>query len=187
MHKYGLSIPPKVKEAIEIDKENGDTLWWDAILQEMKILRPAFKSYEGNKEDLPPGYQQIKFHMIFDIKPGNNFSRKARLVGRGHPTTAPSSITFLLVVSRESFRIVLTIAALNDIDAMACDIHNTYLTALSRGNIWTFAGPEFVEEEGTFMLCKNGIIWAKKIRRSIPIQAISSTEGNWLTFHKRGP
>ena len=25
-----------INEAIEIDKENGDTLWWDAILQEMK-------------------------------------------------------------------------------------------------------------------------------------------------------
>ena len=33
MHKYGLRIPHTVKEAIDIDKENGDTLCWDAILQ----------------------------------------------------------------------------------------------------------------------------------------------------------
>ena len=31
-HKYGLLIPHTVKEAIETDKEKGDTLWWDYIL-----------------------------------------------------------------------------------------------------------------------------------------------------------
>ena len=45
----------------------------------MKNVRPVFEAYEGNKEDLPPGYQHIKFHMIFDIKLDNNFRRKARL------------------------------------------------------------------------------------------------------------
>ena len=56
----------------------------------MKNVQPAFEAYKGNKEDLTPGYQQIKFHMIF----GDNFKRKARLVGGGKITTAPSSITF---------------------------------------------------------------------------------------------
>ena len=37
---------------------------------------------------------------------------------------------------------------------VACGIQNTYLTALCRENIWTFAGPEFGEEEGTLMLVK---------------------------------
>ena len=124
-----------VKEAIEIYEENGDTLWWDAILQEMKNVRPAFESYEGNKEDLPPGYRQIKFHMIFDIKLGKNFRRKERLVEGAHTRTAPSSITFLSVVSRDSVRIALTIVALNELDIMACDINNAYLTALCRKKI----------------------------------------------------
>ena len=52
--------------------------------------------------------------MIFDIKLGEYFRRKARLVGGGHTTTAPSSITFLLVVSIDSVRIDFTIAALNN-------------------------------------------------------------------------
>ena len=91
----------------------------------MKILRPAFESYEGNKEDLPPGYQHIKCHMIFDIKLGENFSRKARLLVGEHMTTAPSSIKFLSVLSRESVRIALTISALNDLDILAYDIQNT--------------------------------------------------------------
>ena len=107
----------------------------------MKNVRPAFKAYEGNKEDLPPGYQQTKFHMIFNIKLGNNFRRNARLVGGGNMTTAPPSITLLSVVSRDSVRIALTITELNNLDIMAYDIQNAYLTSLFRENIWTFAGP----------------------------------------------
>ena len=36
-HKYGITVPNIVKEAIEIDKKNGNTLWWDAIMKEMKM------------------------------------------------------------------------------------------------------------------------------------------------------
>ena len=92
--------------------------------------------------------------MIFDIKLGDDFSKKAQLVGGGHTTTSPSSIIFSLVLSRDSVGIRLTIASLNNIDILAYDIHNAYLTALCRENIWTFAGPEFGEEEGTLMLVK---------------------------------
>ena len=35
-HKYGLIVPKTVKEAVDIDQENGDTLWWEASMQEMK-------------------------------------------------------------------------------------------------------------------------------------------------------
>ena len=107
----------------------------------MKNIRPLFKAYEGNKEDLPQGYQHIKCHMIFDIKLGENFRRKTRLEGVGHTTTSPSSTTLSLVVSRDSVRIALNIAALDDLDIMACDIQNTYLTTICKEKIWTFAGP----------------------------------------------
>ena len=79
---------------------------------------------------LPPGYQQIKRHMIFDIKLGENFRRKERLLGGGHMTIALHSITFSLLLSRYLVRIALTIAALNNLDIPACNIHNTYLTVL---------------------------------------------------------
>ena len=92
--------------------------------------------------------------MIFDIKLGKNFRRKERLLGGGHTTTAPYLITCSSVVSRDSVRIALTIAELNELHILACDIQNAYLTALCRENIWKFAAPEFGEEEGTFMLVK---------------------------------
>ena len=56
-HKYGIRVPNTVEEAILIDKENGYTLWWDAIMKEMKNVRPAFEVFEKRKEDIPIGYQ----------------------------------------------------------------------------------------------------------------------------------
>jgi hypothetical protein len=160
-HKFGLRIPKSAKEALQIDKENGDTKWWDAIVQEMGNVRPAFQLHEGSKEDLPIGYQQIRCHMIFDVKMGENFRRKARLVGGGHMTVAPASITYSSVVSRDSVRIALTVAALNGLDILACDIQNAYLTAKCREKIWTVAGPEFGSEEGSLMIVKMALYGLK--------------------------
>ena len=70
------------------------TLWWDAIMKEIKNVRPAFEVFEKRKEDIPIGYQHIKCHMIFDVKLGENFRRKERLVGGGHTANAPASITY---------------------------------------------------------------------------------------------
>ena len=78
-HKYGIQIRNSVKEAIEIDNRNSNTLWWDALMKEMKNVRPAFKIFKGRVDDLV-GYQKIKCHVIWDIKLGENFRRKARLL-----------------------------------------------------------------------------------------------------------
>ena len=100
-HKFGIRIPKSVQEAKLLDEQNGNTLWMDAIKIEMKNVRIAFEVYEGNIKDLR-GYQHIDCHMIFDIKMGENFRRKARMVAGGHMTETPSSITYSSVVSRDS-------------------------------------------------------------------------------------
>ena len=101
-HKYRLRVPKTVKEAVDIDKENGNTLWQDAIMKEIKIVRPEFEVWGKRKEDLPIGYQELKCHMIFDIKLGENFRSKGQQVGGVHTTTAPASITYSSIVSRDS-------------------------------------------------------------------------------------
>ena len=45
-NKYGLGIPKSINEEIEIDKENGNTLWMDAIKMEMKNVRVAFEDFD---------------------------------------------------------------------------------------------------------------------------------------------
>jgi hypothetical protein len=116
-------------------------------------VRPAFEVWEKSAGDIPPGFQQIKCHLIFDIKMGENFRRKARFVAGGHTTEVPDSIiTYSSVVSRDSVRIALTIAGLNGLKVMACDIQNAYLTADCREKIWTVAGHEFGSEAGTIFI-----------------------------------
>ena len=34
----------------------------------MKNVRIDFELYEDNVEDIPPGYQEVIFHLIFDVK-----------------------------------------------------------------------------------------------------------------------
>ena len=60
--------------------------------------------------------------MIFDVK--MDFTRKARLVAGGHMADTPASLTYSSVVSRDSVRLGLLLAALNDLDVLSCDIGN---------------------------------------------------------------
>jgi hypothetical protein len=88
---------------------------------------------DGNASDLI-GFQEIGCHIMFDGK--LDFSRKARFVAGGHTTTAPSSMTYSSVVSRDRIQLAFNIAALNDIDIMSCDLENAYLHAPCREKIW---------------------------------------------------
>ena len=74
-------------------------------------------------------FQKIKCHTVCHIELGENFRRKARLVAGGHTADTPSSIAHSSVVSRDSARIALTIAALNGLDVLGCDIQNACTTA----------------------------------------------------------
>jgi hypothetical protein len=102
-------------------------LWTDAIEKELKSVRVAFKILD-ERDSIPPGYQSIDCHFIFDVKM-EDFRRKARLVAGGHTTEPPKTITYASVVSRETVRIALTLAAINALQVKASDIQNAYLTA----------------------------------------------------------
>ena len=156
-HMFGIRIPKSVEEAKCLGQENGDSQWWEAICNEMRNVRPALEVWEKDVEHITPGYQQIKCHMIFDVKMGENFSPKARFVAGGHTTEAPMSLTYSSVVSRDSVRIILLIAALNGLQLMACDIQNAYLTANYHEKIWTYAGPEFGSERGQPMIIRKAL------------------------------
>jgi Reverse transcriptase (RNA-dependent DNA polymerase) len=138
--KFGIELPKTVKRALEIDKETGTTFWADAIKKEMKGVWKAFDILDDGSP-VPVGHKKIACHMVFDIKP--DFTRKARLVAGGHMTDPPSSMTYASVVSRESVRIALMIAALNDLDVLAADIGNAYLNARTKEKIYIICGPEF--------------------------------------------
>ena len=80
--------------------------------------------------------------MVFNIKM-EDFRHKAGLVAGGHMTKAPATITYASVVSRETFRIALMIAALNNDEVKSGDILNAYVQAPVTEKVWTTLGPEF--------------------------------------------
>ena len=139
-HKYGIEVPNSVQHARKIDELNGDTLWQDAIVLEMKNLACAFRILE-NGDIMPVGYEQSSGHFVFDVK--MDFTRKARWVKDGHKHADPIASTYAGVVSRESVRIALTYAALNEIDVTCADVMNAFLQAPSSEKHYVICGPEF--------------------------------------------
>jgi hypothetical protein len=147
-HKIGIQVPKTWGEAVRLDEGNGNTLWQDSIRKEMNNVRIAFKVLNG-EEAIPPTYQEIRCHMIFDVNM-EDFLSKARFVAGGHTTDAPHVMTYANVVSKDFMRIALTLAALNDVDVdvMMGDIENAYLTVPITEKVWTVLGPEFGEDTG---------------------------------------
>ena len=142
-HKYGIRVPNTVEEAYRLDKENGNDLWRKAIAKEMKNVSIAFDIKEKG-EQAPPGFIKSTIHMIFTVK--MDFTRKARLVHDGHKVPPTETSAYAGVVSRESVRIALTYAALNELDVCAADIQNAYLQAPASEKYFIICGPEFGSE-----------------------------------------
>jgi hypothetical protein len=94
--------------------------------------------------------------MIFDVKM-EDFQLKARFFAGGHTTDTPHAMTYASVVSRESVRIALTLAALNDLDVKMADIENVYLTAPITEKVWTVRGPEFGDNAGNRALIERAL------------------------------
>ena len=154
-HKYGIEIPQSVEDAFRIDKENGNTLWQDALVLEVNELWVALDVL-GDDAPLPPGYTKATGHIIFDVK--MDFRRKARWVKDGHLTPEPTTSNYAGVVSRESVRIAFTYAAMMGLPVMAGDIRNAYLQAPTSEKHYIVCGPEFgIENAGKRALIKRAI------------------------------
>ena len=61
---------------------------------------------------------------------------------------APAAITYASVVSRESVRLALVLAALNALEVKYGDMMNAYITAPITEKVWTVLGPKFGADHG---------------------------------------
>ena len=145
-HKFGIRLPHNVTESKQIDKDTGTDYWERAIAKERNRVKIAWEA----RDDLDPnkcrdgdqliGYTEIKCHMIFEVK--NDFTQKAPFLAGWHMTNAPSTATYSSVVSRESVCIAFLLAALNNLEILACNISNAYLNAPYREKILFLGGNE---------------------------------------------
>ena len=80
---------------------------------------------------------------------------------------APKSLTYASVDSRESGRITLTLAALNDLEVKTSDIQNAYLTAPCSEKVHTTLGTEFGENKGkTAIIVRAYMVWHHLVQAS---------------------
>ena len=121
-----LKVSKKTNQVIDFDRENGNKLWWDAVCQEMKNVCPEFEPWEKPEGDIPPGYQDIKCHLILDVQMGENFCLKSRFVTGVHMTENPATLTYTYVASRDLVHIALDITDLNGLEILSRDIQNAY-------------------------------------------------------------
>ena len=139
-YKFGIKVPANIKEARALDLENGDGFWKRSVEKEMKNIRVAFGLLEDGSR-APVGYQRIPCMLIYDVK--MDFTWKTRLVAGGHVTQPPAILTYASVVTRESVRIALLMAALNEMSVLGTDILNAYLMAPTTEKVWTILGAEW--------------------------------------------
>ena len=173
-HKYGVRLPKTAAEALQLDRDTGTDFWEKAMNKEMAKAKVAYTEVEGAttedaRHDRVPelhGFQEIKCHLIFDVK--MDFTRKARFVAGGHTTETPVGLCYSSVVSRDSVRLAFLVAALNELDILACDIGNAYLNAPCRERIWFEAGIE----------CGNSMM-GKPVRLIRALYGLKSSGANW--------
>ena len=68
-YKFGIQGPSNMQHAYKLDRMNNDKGWELATDEEIESINKhkTFIVLE-NHDPLPPGYQKIPYHMIFDAK-----------------------------------------------------------------------------------------------------------------------
>ena len=69
VYQFGYQVPRSVKQALELDKKNGNTKWTDAMALELSQIDEydTFKDL-GRGAKAPAGYKKITVHFVFAVK-----------------------------------------------------------------------------------------------------------------------
>jgi hypothetical protein len=137
-----FKYPKAIKNAIDLDKKNGNQLWQETIKTELK----QFTDYQtfivlDSGEDIPTGYQKISYQMVFDVK--YDLRRNARLVAGGNWTVNDKEDIYSGVVRMDTVRIGFFLGELYGVSCCACDIGNAFLHGKTKEKVYITAGPEF--------------------------------------------
>ena len=153
-YKHRWEVPRDYAHALQLDIQNGNNKWKDAIdleieqIKEYQVFKDYGKAvYEKNKiTNAPEGHQKIRVHFVFDVKHCGKF--KARLVADGHLTKEPMETVYSGVVSIRNLRLAMFLAELDDLELWGADVGNAYLQALTKEKLYIVGGPEFEALQG---------------------------------------
>lgn len=166
--KFGIKIPNNTREALLLDKMNGNTKWADAIAKEMLGLEQlgVFKYHTPNQVfTKSEGWQYAPMHMIFTVKQ-QDLRHKARLVVGGHVIDSSKHMTYSSTIQDLSVRLLMIIAVQNRLSFMTGDIGNAFCTAPCAEKVYSRAGAEFGNREGCIVELKRALYGLKTASRS---------------------
>ena len=160
VYMYGFLVPRNHDQAMELDRQNGNTRWKDAETVELKQI-DDYKSFldKGKGYNPGPDYKKIRVHMVYAVK--HDGRHKARLVAGGHLTETPIDSVYSSVVSLRGIRILTFIAELNDLEVWCTDVGNAYLESYTKEKVYIVAGPEFGELEGHVLIIQKALYGLK--------------------------
>ena len=132
---------------------NKNSGWRHSIEKEISQLVDEYKCFKimDNNYKPPPAYLYIPLLWTFAVKFDGR--KRARCVAGGHKTpkidTEDSTST---QVSLETIKIVILAAYFQGLYILAGDITSAYIQSYTKEKVYTIAGPEFGELEGSVMI-----------------------------------
>ena len=159
---FGIKIPRTVEEALRFDKENGNTLWADAIAKEItSLLKYNVFEFHNEKHHFPKseGWQYAPLRMIFNVK--HDLRRKARLVIGGHVTDAEMYDCYAATIKTENIRLLFYLMVSQGLSVISGDVGTAYLNSITEEKIYTRAGPEFGDKQGCILRVVKGLYGLK--------------------------
>jgi hypothetical protein len=103
-YNFAIHVPKGIKNAIDLDKKNGNQLQQEVIKTELKQLTD-YQTFIvlDSREDIPTGHQKIPYHMAFDVK--YYLRHKARIFAVGNWTVNDKEDIYSGVVRMDTVRI----------------------------------------------------------------------------------
>jgi len=143
----GFQVPRNHTEALELDRVNGNTMWTDAEMTELKQI-DEHKSFVDKGVGHNPGSdcKRIRAHMAHAVK--HDGRHKARLADGGLLAETPVDSVCSSVVSLRGARLLAFTGELNDLKIWSTDIGNAHLETCTEEKVHVIAGPEFGDREG---------------------------------------
>lgn len=154
--KYGVKIPRNMNDAMELDRLNGDTGWFDAVNKEIGSLLEleCFTFYSPSYKP-GPEYQFAPLRMIFEVKQDGR--KKARLTIGGHVVDAQGISTRSTVVKTISVRLIDLICHRDGLTLKHGDVGNAFITANCMEKIYSRATPEFGERSEAIVILNKAL------------------------------
>ena len=143
---YGVLIPNTYKQALQFDKDNGNTKWFDSVQLELGQVDDYNTFTDKGKDWIAgPDFKKMSVHLVFAVK--HDGRHKARLVAGGHLTPVPVDSVYSSVVSLRGIRMLAFIAEHNDLELWATDVGNAYLESYTKEKVYIIAGEEFGDRQ----------------------------------------